>query len=98
MRVATLLVPWETVDVIPICVLDSNSKECSNQFDLPFHIAFCHPLYMSLPYHAHDLVALQGSPRRLEREKAHPRLRQAFDEAMVLLNEIVEIFHLPQFD
>jgi hypothetical protein len=34
--------------------LYSDSKESGNQFDLPFHIAFCHPLYLSLPDHEHD--------------------------------------------
>src|SRR5256885_9256006 len=86
-----------SVKQLSLFSLDGNSKECSNQFDLPFHIAFCHPLYLSLPDHVHDLVALQGSPRRLEREKAHPRLRQAFNEPVILLDQIVEIFHLSQF-
>ncbi len=38
-----------------------------------------------------------GAPRALERKEAHPWLEQAFDEAMILLNEIVEVVTLPQF-
>jgi hypothetical protein len=54
-------------------------------------------LYLPFAQHVHDLVSLQGSPRGLERKKAHPRLGQAFDEPMVLFDQVVEIFHLPQF-
>ena len=35
-----------------------------------------------------------GSPRDLERKEAHPELDEPFDEAMILLDEIVEIFAL----
>ena len=34
---------------------------------------------------------------RLKREEAHSGLGQAFDEPMVLLDQIVEVLDLPQF-
>jgi hypothetical protein len=38
-----------------------------------------------------------GSPCGLERKETHPELDQPFDEAMILLDKVVEIFTLPQF-
>jgi hypothetical protein len=35
-------------------------------------------------------------PRCLEREKAHPQLCQPFDEAVTLLDEVVELFDWSQ--
>jgi len=61
------------------------------------HISLFHPLYLPFPQHVHDLEALECLPCRLEREKAHPGLGQPFDETVVLFDEIVEVFHLPQF-
>src|SRR5260221_1100510 len=38
-----------------------------------------------------------GSPRGLERKEAHPELDESFHEAMVLLDQVVEVLTLPQF-
>src|SRR6266568_1697324 len=38
-----------------------------------------------------------GSPCRFERKEAHPKLDQPFDEAMVLFDEVIEVFPLPKF-
>ena len=38
-----------------------------------------------------------GSPRTLEREKAHPWFGQPFDEAAILLDQVVEVLAPPQF-
>ena len=42
-------------------------------------------------------IPLQGVPRGGERKEAHRELDESFDEAMVLLDEVVEIVTLPQF-
>jgi hypothetical protein len=42
-------------------------------------------------------VPLQRSPRRFKREEAQPWLDSPFDEPMILLHHVVELFHLPQF-
>jgi len=68
-----------------------------DECDLPFHITFCHALQLSFAYHVHHLESLSCSPCCLKREKAHPWLRQAFDKPMILFDQIVEIFDLPQF-
>jgi len=78
--------------------LGGSFEELSDQCGLPFHISFCHALHLSLSDHVHDLEPLQRAPRRFEREKAHPWLRQTFDEPMILLDEIVEVLYLPQLD
>jgi len=77
--------------------LSCHSKELGDERDLPSHIPFYHALQLPFSQHVHHLVSLSGLPGGLEREKAHPRLRQPFDEAMVLFNEVIEILHLPQF-
>jgi len=38
-----------------------------------------------------------GSPRSLERKEAHPKLYKPFQEAVILFDEVVEIFALSQF-
>ena len=35
---------------------------------------------------------------RLNRKEAQPRLDQSFDEAMILLDQVIEVFDLPHFD
>ena len=42
-------------------------------------------------------VSLQRSLCRFNGKEAHPRLDQAFEKTMVLFDQIVEGFHLPQF-
>jgi hypothetical protein len=44
----------------------------------------------------HGFISLQGSPRGLERKEAHPELDEPFHEAMILLDEVVEVFALTQ--
>jgi hypothetical protein len=59
---------------------------------------FPHAVYLSLPDHIHDLVALQRSPCRLEGKEAHPWLDQPLDKTVVLLDQTVQVFDLPKFD
>ena len=44
--------------------------------------------------HVHRFIFLQGVPRGLERKEAHPELDEPFDEAMILLHEVVEVLPL----
>jgi hypothetical protein len=77
--------------------LNCSSKQFGDQCDLPSHIAFVHPLQLSFPQHVHHLKSLQCSPCGQIREEAHARFCQAFDEPMILFNEIIEILDLSQF-
>ncbi len=47
---------------------------------------------------SHDVGNPYSSPCRLKGKEAHPGLDQPFDEAVVLLDQIIEMFDLPQFD
>jgi hypothetical protein len=69
-----------------------HSKQAGDESHLPKDISFVHSLHLSFPDHVHDLIALQGSPRRLEGKEAHPWLDQPFDKTMVLLDQVVEVF------
>jgi hypothetical protein len=77
--------------------LSNSSEQPGDQYHLAVHIPFVHPLHLPFPHHVHHLEPLQGSPSRLEGEKAHPWLCQPFDEAMILFDQVVEILDLSQF-
>jgi hypothetical protein len=78
-------------------LLNCHIKQLGNERHLCFHIPFFHPMELTFSHHVHDLKSSYGSPSRLQGEKAQPWLRQLFDEAMVLLNQIVKIFDWSQF-
>ena len=77
--------------------LGSHSKQAGDEGDLISDVSFAHPSDLSLANHVHDFVSLQRSPCRLKGKEAHPRLDEPFDEAVILLDQVVEIFTLPQF-
>ena len=77
--------------------LGYHSKECGNEGHLVSHLSFFHALHLPFSDHVHHLESLSCLPCGLKREKAHPRLRQALEKAMVLLDEIAPILDLPQF-
>ncbi len=53
-------------------------------------------MYLAFPKHIHYFISLQGSPRGSKRKEAHPWLDELFHEAMILLDEVVEVFALSQ--
>jgi hypothetical protein len=77
--------------------LGGHSKQTGNEPGLLPAVAFVHPLYVPLPQHVHDLVALQRAPRGLKREAAQPWLDQSLDAAVVLLHHVVELLDLSPF-
>ena len=66
--------------------------------NLPSDISFAHPASLSLAKHVHDLIPLKRSSCCFHGKEAHPRLDEPFDEAMVLLDQVIEVFDLPQFN
>ena len=52
---------------------------------------------LTFPEHVHRFISLQRSPRRLERKEAHLEFDEPFNEAVSLLDEVVEVLPLPQF-
>ena len=81
------------MDVKPhlLLSLGRHSKQAGDERHLPQDVSFFHAAHLAFPDHVHDLVSLQGSPRTLEGKEAHPRLDQPFDEAVVLLNQVIEV-------
>jgi hypothetical protein len=75
-----------------------HSKQAGDERHLPKDICFVHSLYLSLPDQVHHLVSLQGSPCGVERKETHSLLNHPFNEAMILLNQIIKVLDLPQFD
>lgn len=53
---------------------------------------------LPLTDHMGSLDSGQRRYSRMERLEAHHRARDALDEAMILLEDVVEIFHLPDPD
>lgn len=77
---------------------DGDSKEFGNDTRLASHISFCRPLHLPFPHYVPHLEALECVPCWLKRAKAHSRPGQPFDETVTLFNEMVELFHLPEFN
>ncbi len=59
-------------------------------------VSFFYATDLPFPEHVHGSIPLQGAPRGRERKEAHSELDESFGEAMVLLDEVVEVFPLPQ--
>ena len=78
--------------------LGRHSKQAGDEGDLPSDVSLVHPSDLSLANHVHHFVPLQRSPCCLKGKEAHPRLGQSFDEAVVLLDQVIEILDLPEFD
>ena len=75
----------------------SLQKEAGDEHHLIQDISFAHAMHLSLSDHVYHFKALQGSPRGLERKETHPELDQPFHGAVILLDDIVEVFPLTQF-
>jgi hypothetical protein len=56
------------------------------------------PYTCPLPIMCITRVPLERSPRRFHRKEAQPWFDQPFDEPVVLLDQGIEVFPLPQFD
>jgi hypothetical protein len=56
------------------------SKQAGDERHLTHDVPFSHATYLTRPPHVHGFIALQGSPRRLQRKEAHPWFDQPFDE------------------
>src|SRR5579862_7808819 len=77
--------------------LSGHSKEAGNKGCLPHTISFFGSAHLPFPQHIHDLITLQRLPRCLKGKEAQPRFDQPFDEAVILLDQAVEIFDLTEF-
>jgi hypothetical protein len=68
-------------------------EQLFNEPDLKPNILAAYPPYLTLPHHVHRLIALNGSPGRVKFPEALLGVDAAFDRAMVLFNDVVQILH-----
>lgn len=78
--------------------LGGHSKQAGDERYLPQDVSFSHATHLPFPDHVHHLVSLQSSPRGLQRKEAHPGLDQPLDETMVLLDQVIEVLDLSEFN
>ena len=76
---------------VPLFNLDSYSKQAGDECHLLHAVSFFYATDLPFPEHIDRFISLQGAPRGLERKEAHSELDKSFDEAMILLNEVVEV-------
>ena len=76
--------------------LGSNPEQACHESDLPPNIRSFHSLNLSFPDHIHCLIALDCPTRRVETGKPEPGIDSSFNEPMVLLDDIIEIFALSE--
>jgi hypothetical protein len=79
---------WESSD------LPNNSEDFVKERDLSYDIAFLDTLNLSFTDHIHCLNASDGASSGIEGLKAHPRFSESLDEAMILLDDIIQILEL----
>ncbi len=75
--------------------LSSSSKEAGDEGDLSGDVSLAHPSDLFFAKHVHHLVSRPRSPCGLKRKEAEPRFDQPLEKAMVLLDQVVEVFDLP---
>lgn len=76
------------------CVSGSDLEQFSDEFCLGFHIASTDVFHLALADHRHGFVARNRCPCGRQALETHARPNQPFDAAMVLINDIVVIFHM----
>lgn len=70
----------------------SDFEEAGGRGRSGLHIATTNLVNLSLPDHCHRLVAGQHLSRYPQAVEAEPRSDQPFDPAVVLLNDVVQVF------
>jgi hypothetical protein len=70
--------------------VSGQSKQVIDELDLGLNSTY---FDLSLPHHVHCLVALWCPPSCWEGEKAQSRFHPSFDESVVLLDYVVQVFN-----
>ena len=76
--------------------LGGDPKQTIDQLDLGENVALFRPFHLPFSDHVHRLVAGQCALRRLEGKETQAGPGAAFDEAVVLFDQIIEVFDLAQ--
>jgi hypothetical protein len=62
---------------------------------ISIHIHLSEPLNLTFANHVHCFQPSDGASSGIERLKSNAWFSESFDEAMILLNDIVQILELP---
>ena len=62
-----------------------------DQLNVPEHVSFRRPLYLSLPDYIEDFGTLDRSPRTFKASEASTGVHTPFDRPMVLLHDVVQV-------
>ena len=68
-------------------------EELVDELNLTPTIFPAYPASLPLPDHVHSFVTLNGSPCRLEFSETLLGVHPAFDRAVILLQDIVQVLH-----
>ena len=71
-----------------------NLEEALHESNLSANVAFPDSFNLALPDHICDLIAADGPPRRVETEEAESGIDSAFDESVILLDDVIEVLTL----
>ena len=76
--------------------LGDNLDEALHKSHLLLNDAFAYSFDLPFSHHMHRLITLDCSTCRIKTEEPEPGIDAPFDEPIVLLDEVVEIFTLSQ--
>src|SRR3954451_17064499 len=76
--------------------LRSDLEQPGNEGSLRRHVAPADTADLSLPDHRHHLVTGERAARGREPAEAQSRSDQALDAPMILLDDVVQVFHVAQ--
>lgn len=78
----------------PDSSLGGNLEEAFHKSHLPLNVTFACSFNLPSPHHLHRLITLDCSTCCLKTEEPESGINTPFDEPMILLDEVVEIFTL----
>ena len=76
--------------------LGTDPKQAIDQLDLSENIALFHPFNLPFSDHVHRLITSQCTPRCFEGKETQAWPGTACDEAVVLFDQVIEVFDLAQ--
>ena len=78
---------------IRVAILRSHLEQLFNELNLALHVVLPQPANLPLPDHVHRLISLNRSPGRMEFSKALLGVDSAFDRAVILLDDVVQVLN-----